>query len=223
MSDICSEFCLYYLHVHCQFTLSILFLRLISFAFFLAGLRFLFDVKTTLQISDVAFFPSRTTHSYDLYATSSSKEDILFVDLSDGRVEMITGVGRPAGRAAWGNPKRPIAAAGVFGNYLATTAEGALFVVNGKTRTVNCEIGSIVHPRMMVWVRAPWAEVYSLFSLFNCFASTSPSRFFIFPRERRCPFFFVLWNMNLNILKKWSIVKLVCWMTKSDILESVFV
>ncbi|GFV71467.1 follistatin-related protein 5 [Trichonephila clavipes] len=121
------------------------------------GLRFLFDVKTTLQISDVAFFPSRTTHSYDLYATSSSKEDILFVDLSDGKVEMITGIGRPSDPrlAAWGNSNRPIVSAGVFGTYMATTAEDALFVVNGKTRTVNCEIGSIVHPRMMVWVRAP--------------------------------------------------------------------
>ncbi|KAG8190293.1 hypothetical protein JTE90_012583 [Oedothorax gibbosus] len=119
------------------------------------GLRFLFDVKTTLQIASVAFFPSRTTHSYDLYATSSTKEDILFVDLLDGKVEMITGIGRPADTADWGNSNRPIESAGVFGTYMATTADDALFVVNGKTRTVNCEIGSIVRPRMMVWVRAP--------------------------------------------------------------------
>ncbi|XP_054711167.1 follistatin-related protein 5-like [Uloborus diversus] len=121
------------------------------------GLRFLFDVKTTLQIGDLAFFPSRTTHSYDLYASSASREDLLFVDLADGRVEMITGVGRPmaGGVAEWGNPRRPLSAAGVFGTYMVTTADEAVFVVNGKTRTVNCEIGSTVHPRILVWAKAP--------------------------------------------------------------------
>lgn len=58
------------------------------------GLHFLFDVKTTLAIADLAFFPSRTSHSYDLYASSSSKEDILLVNLQDGKVEMITGIGK---------------------------------------------------------------------------------------------------------------------------------
>lgn len=121
------------------------------------GLRFLFDVKTTLQISDATFFTSRTSHSYDLYASSSTKEDILLVNLQDGRVEVITGTGRaidPRG-ARWGNANRPISSAGVFGTYMVTTASEAVFVLNGKTRTVNCEIGNVVHPRMMVWVRSP--------------------------------------------------------------------
>lgn len=121
------------------------------------GLRFLFDVKTTLQISDVTFFPSHTTHSYDLYASSANKEDILFVNLADGKVEMITGIGRAMESrvAEWSNTNRPISSAGVFGTYMVTTANEAIFVVNGKTRTVNCEIGSIVHPRMVVWVKSP--------------------------------------------------------------------
>ncbi|XP_064457784.1 follistatin-related protein 5-like isoform X1 [Ornithodoros turicata] len=121
------------------------------------GLKFLFDVKTTLQISDVTFFTSRTSHSYDLYASSSNKEDILLVNLQDGKVEMITGIGRAIDPlvAQWGNTNRPITSAGVFGTYMVTTANEAIFVVNGKTRTVNCEIGNIVHPRMMVWVRSP--------------------------------------------------------------------
>ncbi|EEC08615.1 cell adhesion molecule, putative, partial [Ixodes scapularis] len=121
------------------------------------GLKFLFDVKTTLQISDVTFFTSRTSHSYDLYASSSNKEDILLVNLQDGKVEMITGIGRaidPRG-AQWGNANRPITSAGIFGTYMVTTANEAVFVLNGKTRTVNCEIGNVVHPRMMVWVRSP--------------------------------------------------------------------
>lgn len=52
-----------------------------------SGLKFSFDVKTTLMISDIAFYPSRTTHGYDLYASASDKEDILFLNLSNGKLE----------------------------------------------------------------------------------------------------------------------------------------
>ncbi|KAG8235846.1 hypothetical protein J437_LFUL015639 [Ladona fulva] len=118
------------------------------------GLKFCFDVKTTLNISDIAFYPSQTTHGYDLYASASDKEDILFLNLVTGKVEMITGVGRAMqpSLAQWDNPNRPIAASGIFGHYMVTPANEALFVVNGETRTVNCEIGGLVHPRTVVWV-----------------------------------------------------------------------
>lgn len=49
-----------------------------------SGLKFSFDVKTTLIISDIVFYPSRTTHGYDLYASAADKEDILFLNLSNG-------------------------------------------------------------------------------------------------------------------------------------------
>ncbi|KDR16550.1 Follistatin-related protein 5 [Zootermopsis nevadensis] len=119
-----------------------------------SGLKFLFDVKTTLNISDITFYPSQTTHGYDLYASATDKEDILFLNLVTGKVEMITGVGKamPPTLAQWDTPNRPIAASGVFGHYMVTPANEALFVVNGETRTVNCEIGGLVHPRTVVWV-----------------------------------------------------------------------
>lgn len=50
-----------------------------------SGLKFLFDVKTTLNISDMTFYPSQTTHGYDLYASAVDKEDILFLNLVTGR------------------------------------------------------------------------------------------------------------------------------------------
>lgn len=50
-----------------------------------SGLKFSFDVKTTLMISEIAFYPSRTTHGYDLYASAADKEDILFLNLSNGK------------------------------------------------------------------------------------------------------------------------------------------
>lgn len=52
-----------------------------------SGLKFSFDVKTTLMISDIAFYPSRTTHGYDLYASAADKEDILFLNLSNGKLD----------------------------------------------------------------------------------------------------------------------------------------
>ena len=67
---------------------------------------------------------------------------------------MITGVGSamlPA-LADWGNPNRAIAAAGIFTPYMVTTANEAVFVINGQTKTVNCEIAGLVHPRLIVWV-----------------------------------------------------------------------
>lgn len=56
------------------------------FPFFVTanGLRIAFDVNTSLNISDVAFFPSQRFHSYDLYATAVDKEDVLFFDLHSG-------------------------------------------------------------------------------------------------------------------------------------------
>ncbi|XP_076618582.1 follistatin-like 5 [Colletes latitarsis] len=117
------------------------------------GLKFAFDVKTTLNISDIALYPSQTTHGYDIYASSIDKEDILFLDLSTGKVEMITGVGKatPPNFTRWGNPNRPIVQSGVFGKYMVSPSNDALFILNGETRTINCEIGGLVHPGAVVW------------------------------------------------------------------------
>lgn len=54
------------------------------------GLIFSFDVKTTLNISDLTFYPSQTTHSYDIYATAQDKEDILYLNLLTGMCTDLT-------------------------------------------------------------------------------------------------------------------------------------
>ncbi|CAG9819352.1 unnamed protein product [Phaedon cochleariae] len=117
------------------------------------GLTFTFDVKTSLNISDVTFYPSQSTHSYDIYATAQDKEGILYLNLLTGKVEVITGVGRavPMQLTKWGNPNRPISGSGLFGQYMVTPANEALFVINGRSRTVNCEIGAVSHPNQIVW------------------------------------------------------------------------
>lgn len=118
------------------------------------GLKFAFDVRTTLNVSHVIFHPSTTSHGYDLYATSADKADVLFLNLEAGKVDIITGVGLPldSNLAEWGAPNRPIASAGVFGTYLISPAKEAVFVINGDSRTVNCEIGGLVHPRHVNWM-----------------------------------------------------------------------
>lgn len=60
------------------------FFFLFPFSFLANGLRIGFDVNTSLNLSDIAFFPSQRFHSYDLYATAVDKEDVLFVDLHSG-------------------------------------------------------------------------------------------------------------------------------------------
>jgi len=59
-------------------------IKFLYYVFPASGLKFAFDVKTTLNISDITFYPSQTTHSYDIYASSIDKEDILFLDLTTG-------------------------------------------------------------------------------------------------------------------------------------------
>ncbi|XP_060534738.1 follistatin-related protein 5-like [Cylas formicarius] len=117
------------------------------------GLEFLFDVKTSLDVSDLTFYPSQTSHGYDLYASGQNKQDLLYVNLDTGKVEVITGVGEasPPRLSHWGSPNRPISASGLFGQFMVTPASEAIFVVNGRSRTVNCEIGNVHHPSQVVW------------------------------------------------------------------------
>ncbi|XP_055704069.1 follistatin-related protein 5-like [Phlebotomus papatasi] len=125
-----------------------------------SGLQFSFDVKTTLNISDVTFYESQTTHGYDLFASASDKEDILYLNLDSGKVEMITGVGpgapqlqQPTPIFKWGNSMRSIKSSGLFGQYMVTLTNSALFVINGKSKTVNCEIGGVLNPVGVVWAK----------------------------------------------------------------------
>lgn len=48
------------------------------------GLEFGFKIKTKLNISSLAFFPSNSYHSYDIYASASDSDRLLFLDLHSG-------------------------------------------------------------------------------------------------------------------------------------------
>ena len=75
---------------------------------------------------------------------------------STGKVDIITGVGKPLDShlSEWGAPNGPIASAGLFGTYRISPATEAIFVINGDTRTVNWEIGRLLHLRHVGWINS---------------------------------------------------------------------
>ena len=55
-------------------------------------LEHVFDEYTNIHVSDLAFFPSERGRGYDFYASSVDKNDVLFINLQSGKVEMIEGM-----------------------------------------------------------------------------------------------------------------------------------
>ena len=50
-----------------------------------------YDEYTNLHIAGVTFFPSERGRGYDFYASSINKNDVLYMNLASGKVEMIEG------------------------------------------------------------------------------------------------------------------------------------
>lgn len=117
------------------------------------GLSFHFDIRSTLNLSDVAFYPSTSAHGYDAFATTVDKDDVLFLDLFTGQVEMMTGVGKPieASKVRFSAPVRPIYSPATFDRYLVTPGYNMVFVINGHARSVGCEVGALDDPRIVAW------------------------------------------------------------------------
>ncbi|NP_001161543.1 follistatin-like 5 precursor [Saccoglossus kowalevskii] len=113
-----------------------------------------FDVHTNLHVSDIAFYPAKGSHTYDIFASSQDKTDVLFVDLKDGKVEMITGVGQAMDLTEWrwNANNRVIQGSGSFGPYLLSPAAQSVFILDGNTREERCQINNITHGNVVVWV-----------------------------------------------------------------------
>jgi len=62
-----------------------------SCIFLLGKLEYVYDEYTNTHISAVTFFPSDSGRGYDLYASSKDKNDVLYMNLNSGKVEMIEG------------------------------------------------------------------------------------------------------------------------------------
>ncbi|XP_052036301.1 follistatin-related protein 5 isoform X3 [Apodemus sylvaticus] len=114
-----------------------------------------FDIHTNLHISDLAFQPSFTeAHQYNIYGSSSQQTDVLFVELSSGKVKMIKSLKEPlkAEDWPWSQKNRHIQGSGLFGQYLMTPSKESLFILDGRLNKLNCEITEVQKGNTVIWV-----------------------------------------------------------------------
>lgn len=61
-----------------------------------SGLEFLYDVRTSLDIVSVVFVWKGGSYDVVLASGTPNREDLLYLSLLDGHVELISGIGRPS-------------------------------------------------------------------------------------------------------------------------------
>lgn len=118
-------------------------------------IRTLYKLKVSQGVSDVAFQRSFSHgNQYHVYATLESGQDLLFVELSSGKVGVLKNFKEPPSGPAqpWGGPRRIVRDSGLFGQYLLTPAQGSLFLINGRQNALRCEVSGIQGGTMAVWV-----------------------------------------------------------------------
>ncbi|OCT99655.1 follistatin-related protein 5 isoform X1 [Xenopus laevis] len=118
----------------------------------------LFDIHTNLHISDVAFQSSfLEAHQYNVYASSSTQTDVLYVELSSGKVKMVKSLKEPLKLEEWpwNSKNRIIQESGLFGQYLMTPSKESLFILDGRLNKLNCEITEVEKGNTIVWVGEP--------------------------------------------------------------------
>ncbi|KAM4810396.1 follistatin-related protein 5 isoform 2-T2 [Rhinophrynus dorsalis] len=114
-----------------------------------------FDIHTNLHISDVAFQSSFIeAHQYNVYASSSTQTDVLYVELSSGKVKMVKSLKEPVKLEEWpwSTKNRIITESGLFGQYLMTPSKESLFILDGRLNKLNCEITEVEKGNTIVWV-----------------------------------------------------------------------
>ncbi|XP_041078756.1 follistatin-related protein 5-like isoform X2 [Polyodon spathula] len=113
------------------------------------------DLQTSLSISDLAFQPSFTeANQYCIYAASQNQTDMLFVELSTGRLDVVKNLKDPipSDDWPWSRSNRVVKNSGLFGQHLVTPSEDSLFVLNGKQNRLHCEVSDIKRGNTVVWV-----------------------------------------------------------------------
>ncbi|XP_028573858.2 follistatin-related protein 4 isoform X3 [Podarcis muralis] len=118
-------------------------------------IKLIYDLQTTMHISDLTFQSSFTEgNQYYIYATSHLQTDVLFVELSTGKMDVLKNLKDPIKSKdwPWSNYNRIIQDSGLFGQYLITPAKESLFIINGRQNTLRCEISGIKRGNTVVWV-----------------------------------------------------------------------
>ncbi|NXO22760.1 FSTL4 protein, partial [Cisticola juncidis] len=118
-------------------------------------IELVYDLKTNIHVSDLTFQPSFTEgNQYYIYATSHLQTDVLFVELSTGRMNVLKNLKEPITSKdwPWSSNNRIMKDSGLFGQYLITPAKVSLFVINGRQNTLRCEVSGIRRGNTVVWV-----------------------------------------------------------------------
>ncbi|NXR45823.1 FSTL4 protein, partial [Hippolais icterina] len=118
-------------------------------------IKLIYDLKTNIHVSDLTFQPSFTEgNQYYIYATSHLQTDVLFVELSTGRMNVLKNLKDPITPKdwPWSSCNRIMKDSGLFGQYLITPAKDSLFVINGRQNTLRCEVSGIRRGNTVVWV-----------------------------------------------------------------------
>ncbi|XP_054833673.1 follistatin-related protein 4 [Eublepharis macularius] len=118
-------------------------------------IKLIYDLQTTIQISDLTFLSSFTEgNQYYIYATSHLQTDVLFVELSTGKMDILKNLKDPIKSKdwPWSSYNRIIQDSGLFGQYLITPAKDSLFIINGRQNTLRCEVSGIKRGNTVVWV-----------------------------------------------------------------------
>lgn len=115
----------------------------------------LYDLKINPGVSDLAFQHSFTEgNQYNAYATLDKEPDLLFLELSTGKMGRLKNLKEPPTGPAppWGGPRRILRDSGLFGQYLLTPAQESLFLINGRRNTLRCEVSGAKGATAVVWV-----------------------------------------------------------------------
>ncbi|XP_029633661.1 follistatin-related protein 5-like [Octopus sinensis] len=100
-----------------------------------------FTVSTGNSINDIAFFPSSRNNGYDIFMTSGSLSNIIYVNLDSGAMNILEGIGRTNEEKSWPwlENKWSIIGGNVFSEYLLTSMKYSVIILNGHMRQVQCE------------------------------------------------------------------------------------
>ncbi|XP_041949375.1 follistatin-related protein 4 isoform X2 [Alosa sapidissima] len=122
---------------------------------FRGELRLSHELDASLHVSDLVFQPSfAESNQYAAVATSASGPNLLFSDLSAGGSVVLGGLKDPLPPHSWpwSRANRAVASSGLFGQYLVTPSAESLFVLNGKTSSLHCEVSDVKRGNTLVWV-----------------------------------------------------------------------
>lgn len=113
-----------------------------------------FQVSTNLHISDLGFYPTMSSHAYDLIATSRNREEAIYINLETGKVEMISGMHQPISMDewTWDAHNRKIAPSGLFGPYMVSPSANHVIILNGQYRRLHCDVDHLVKANVFAWV-----------------------------------------------------------------------